>query len=157
MNLLQKLILNIKVRLGIVVPIRYLSPTAARLNWDVKGDWIDLYAFEDYTYRANERFLINLGFAMQLPKNYEANIAPRSSTFKYWTVLQTNTPGIVDNSYCGNNDIWFMSVVALADGSIKKNDRVCQMKIVKKQRKRKFVEFEKFNTKDRGGYGSSGK
>lgn len=45
----------------------------------------------DFHYR-----LIPLGVAMEIPKGYEAIIAPRSSAFKNWGIIQTNSIGIID-------------------------------------------------------------
>lgn len=69
---------------------------------------------------------------MKLPFGYEAHVAPRSSTYKNWKILQTNSVAVIDNSYCGDNDIWFMPVYATEDTEIKMNDRICQFRIMKK-------------------------
>ena len=93
---------------------------------------------------------------MQLPAGYEAHIAPRSSSFKNWGILQTNSIGIIDNSYCGNNDQWLMSVYATRDTIINQNDRICQFRIVKNQEPVEFITVEHLDNSDRGGYGSTG-
>lgn len=54
---------------------------------------------------AGERTYISQGVSMKLPDGYEAIVAPRSSTFKRYGILQTNGIGVIDNSYCGNDDI----------------------------------------------------
>lgn len=54
---------------------------------------------------AGERAYISQGVSMKLPDGYEAIVAPRSSTFKRYGILQTNGIGVIDNSYCGNDDI----------------------------------------------------
>ena len=92
-----------------------------------------------------------------MPDGYEAHIVPRSSTFKTWGILQTNHMGVVDNSYSGNNDIWRFPAYAVRDTEIKENDRVCQFRIVKKQPQIEFVETERLDDVDRGGFGSTGK
>lgn len=123
-----------------------------------KGDWIDLRAAEDVEIKAGEFKLINLGIAMQLPKGYEAHVVPRSSTYKNFGIIQTNSVGIIDNSYCGNDDVWFYPAYALRDTVIHKNDRICQFRIVKSQPKIKFSIFAEFkNAINRGGHGSTGK
>lgn len=123
-----------------------------------KGDWIDLRAAEDVELKAGEFKLISLGVAMQLPKGYEAHIVPRSSTYKNFGIIQTNSTGIVDSSYRGNDDIWFYPAYALRDTVIHKNDRICQFRIVKTQPKIKFSIFAEFkNAINRGGHGSTGK
>ena len=94
---------------------------------------------------------------MQLPKGYEAHIVPRSSTFKNYGIIQTNHCGIVDESYCGNNDQWFMPAYALRDTVIEVNDRICQFRIFEHQPALNFVETEDLGNEDRGGHGSTGK
>lgn len=69
------------------------------------GDWVDLRSAEDVELKAGEVKLISLGVSMKLPKGYEANFVPRSSTFKNWGILQTNHFSVIDNSYSGNNDV----------------------------------------------------
>ena len=99
--------------------------------------------------------LIPLGVAMQLPEGYEAHIVPRSSTYKNFGIIQTNHTGIVDNSYCGSNDWWYMPAYALRDTVIHKNDRICQFRIVENQPKIVFDEVAQLDGKDRGGSGKA--
>lgn len=122
-----------------------------------KGDWIDLRAAEDVEMKAGDFRLISLGVSMKLPEGYEAHIVPRSSTFKNWSIIQANHMGVVDNSYCGDNDIWKFPAIALGDTTISKNDRICQFRIVEKQPKLKFMQVDRLGGEDRGGFGSSGK
>lgn len=121
-----------------------------------KSDWVDLRAAKDVKLKAGEFALIPLGIAMELPEGYEAHIVPRSSTFKNFGIIQTNSQGVVDNSYCGNNDEWFFPAYALRDTEIHFNDRICQFRIVKKQPKLQFIPVEKLDNEDRGGHGSTG-
>lgn len=121
-----------------------------------KGDWIDLRAAEDVTLKAGEFKLIPLGVAMELPHGYEAHIVPRSSTYKKFGIIQTNHQAVIDESYCGDNDQWLYPAYALRDTEIKKNDRICQFRIVEKQPTLDFIEVETLDNKDRGGFGSTG-
>ena len=120
------------------------------------GDWIDLRAAETIELKAGEFKLIPLGVGMILPDGYEANIVPRSSTFKKWGIIQTNHFAVIDNSYSGDNDQWFYPVYATRDIVIEKNDRICQFRINKKQPEVIFETVEHLNNTDRGGFGSSG-
>lgn len=122
-----------------------------------KGDWIDLRAAEDIRMKAGEYKLIPLGVAIQLPKGYEAHIVPRSSTFKNYGIIQTNSIGIIDESYCGNNDQWKMPVYATRNTTIYKNERICQFRIMKKQPQIKFQVVDRLNNVDRSGFGSTGR
>lgn len=121
-----------------------------------KGDWIDLRAAEDTEMIAGDYKLIPLGVGMILPEGYEAHIVPRSSTFKNWSILQTNSMGVIDNSYSGENDQWMFPALAIFDTVIHKNDRICQFRIVEKQPEIEFTEVEHLNEEDRGGFGSTG-
>lgn len=120
------------------------------------GDWIDLRAAEDVHLSGGSNALISLGVSMKLPDGYEAHIAPRSSTFAKYKIMQTNSVGVVDNSYSGDGDIWKMPVLAFDETTIHKNDRICQFRIVKRMPEVEFVEVEVLNGEDRGGFGSTG-
>lgn len=140
-----------------VVKIQYLNDEIKRLEYiDGKSDWIDLRAAQHVELKAGEFKLINLGVAMELPKGYEAHIVPRSSTFKNFGIIQANSMGIVDESYCGPNDWFYFPAIALRDTVIEVNDRICQFRIEKHQPTVVFEEVEKLNHADRGGIGSTG-
>lgn len=121
-----------------------------------KGDWIDLRAAETTKLKKGEFKLIPLGIGMELPEGYEAHVVPRSSTYKNFKIIETNSMGIIDNSYCGDNDQWFFPAYALEDTIINKNDRICQFRIVEKQPKIQFEEVNELKNPDRGGHGSTG-
>ena len=121
-----------------------------------QGDWIDLRAAETVDLKAGEYRLISLGVSMKLPKGYEAHLVSRSSTFKKWGVIQANGFGIIDESYCGDNDIWHYSALAMRDTRIEKGDRVCQFRIMKKMPDAALETVEFLSAPDRGGIGSTG-
>ena len=140
------------------IKIQYKDDTIERLKYiDGKSDWIDLRAAEKIELKQGEFKLIPLGVAMQLPKGYEAHIVPRSSTYKNFGIIQTNHTGIVDESYSGPNDWWYMPAYALRDTVIEKNDRICQFRIQKHQPEVIFEEVDALTGQDRGGIGSTGK
>lgn len=150
----------------IKIRIKYFTEDAVRLQKISVGDWIDLYANEDVVIEQGERHMIPLGIAMELPEGYEAHVVPRSSTFKTWGIIQTNHMGVIDNSYCGDNDQWHFPAYCL-DGKwanekcvpyteIKKGDKICQFRIVKCQPPIEFVEVEELGNEDRNGFGSTG-
>ena len=138
------------------IKIKYFTDQIDKLAKITQGDWIDLRSAETIALKAGDFKLIPLGVAMQLPAGYEAHIAPRSSSFKNWGILQTNSIGIIDNSYCGDNDQWLMPVYATRDTIINQNDRICQFRIVKNQEPVEFITVEHLDNSDRGGYGSTG-
>ena len=121
------------------IKIHYFSDDLPRLQTTKIGDWIDLYCAQDMTLKAGDFALVPLGVSMQLPEGYEARTAPRSSTFKRWGLLQANSVGIIDNSYCGTNDEWKLPVYATRDTQLEKGDRICQFRIFEIQPP---IEFE---------------
>jgi dUTP pyrophosphatase len=139
------------------IRIKYLVPDLPRIEKFEIGDWIDLRAAEDVVLKERESRLIPLGVAMQLPKGYEAQIAPRSGAFGNWGILQPNSPGIIDESYCGDGDEWKMSVFATREAVIPKGSRICHFRIVKKMPPVRFIEVSELANPDRGGFGSTGR
>lgn len=140
------------------IKIKYFSDKIEKLRYiDGKSDWIDLRASENVTLKKGEFKLIPLGVAMELPKGYEAHIVPRSSTYKNFGIIQANHCGVIDGSYCGDNDMWRMPVIALRDTEIHVNDRICQFRIFKNQPAIKFDEVSHLEGEDRGGFGTTGK
>ena len=153
------------------IKIKYFDG-ARKLEVISKGNWIDVYANADMIIKEGERAMIPLGFAMQLPEGFEAHLAPRSSTFKTWGIIQTNHLGIIDNSYCGDNDQWFYPAYCLIGKKttydkkigefinkyteIKKGDKIAQFRIIEIQPPIEFEEVEHLGNADRGGFGSTG-
>lgn len=139
------------------VYIKYFTEDVIPVEKISKGDWIDLRAAADVEFRAGEFKLIPLGVGMILPEGYEAHIAPRSSTYKNFGIVQTNSIGVVDSSYCGDEDEWKMAAYALRDTLIRKNDRICQFRIIEKQPEIEFETVEHLRETSRGGFGSTGR
>ena len=146
------------------IKIKYFD-NAKELNMIEKGNWCDLYANKDMFIPEGEKMMIPLGVAMQLPEGYEAHVVPRSSTFKTWGIIQTNHIGIIDNSYCGDNDQWFYPAYCLEPKNfidnqygtlIRKGDKIAQFRIIELQPKLEFEKVELLGNKDRGGFGSTG-
>lgn len=121
-----------------------------------KGDWIDLRIAEDVALEAGEFKLIPLGVSIALPKGYEALMIPRSSTFKKYGLIQANSLGLIDETYCGDNDEWYFPAYATRDTLLVKNTRICQFRILKHQPTLALVEVDHLSETDRGGFGSTG-
>lgn len=140
------------------IRIKYFSDAVPPLcQVDGKSDWIDLYAAQTITLRAGESALIPLGVAMALPEGYEAHVAPRSSTFKTYGLLQSNGVGVVDWSYRGDEDQWKMPVYATRDVTVEAGSRICQFRIVRNQPPISFQVCEHLDGPSRGGFGSTGR
>ena len=139
------------------IKIKYHTDEIEKLRYiDGKSGRIDLRSAEDVELKAGEFKLISLGVSMELPKGYEAHIVPRSSTFKNFGIIQTNHQAVIDESYCGDNDIWRYPAYALRDTVIHKNDRICQFRIIEHQPTIEFEEVDTLGNEDRNGFGTTG-
>ena len=139
-----------------IIKIKYMRGVQKIERFNV-GDWIDLRAAEEITMTAGEFKMIPLGVAMELPSGYEALVAPRSSTFKKYGVLLSNSIGIIDESYKGDGDEWHFPALAMRDTVIQKNERICQFRIIQHQPLIHLKEVEHLGNDDRGGFGSTGR
>lgn len=156
------------------------------------GDWIDLVCAEDIKINAPQADTLKevhfndgsrakyrnvtadleyipLGVAMQLPKGFEAIVAPRSSTPNKFGIMCANSFGVIDGCYCGNNDEWKFPVVAIRPTFIEKGCRICQFKIQLSQKATlwqkikwlfssgvELVKVDNLQENNRGGFGSTG-
>ena len=151
-----------------IIRIKYFD-NATKLKKITKGNWIDIYANKDIFVKCGERAMVPLGFALELPEGWEGHLAPRSSTFKTWGIIQTNSVGVVDDTYIGDNDQWHMPVYCLQGKDIesengeevkgtwiRKGDKIGQFRIMEVMPEIEFEEVESFGKKDRGGFGTTG-
>lgn len=148
------------------IRIKYFND-ATKLQKIAKGNWIDVYANKDMFVEHNTRAMVPLGFALELPEGWEGHLAPRSSTFKSWGLIQTNSVGVVDDTFIGDNDEWNMPVYCLdakdvsgngAKGTwIRKGDKIGQFRIMEVMPEIEFEEVEEFGNQSRGGFGTTGK
>lgn len=140
-----------------ILKVKYHSKEIEKLRYIAgKSDWVDLRSSENVTLKKGEFRLICLGISVEIPKGYEMLVAPRSSTFRNFGLIQTNSLGIVDESYCGDNDLLYMPVMAVRDTEVHVNDRICQFRLLKHQPELRFEEVESLGNQDRGGFGSTG-
>ena len=129
----------------------------AEVRVGTPGEWIDICLPEAVEFRKGEPKFIKLGIAVKLPKDYEAIIAERSSTFKRYGLLLTNSIGVIDNAYCGNNDEWGALFYPTKDVDVPLGTRLLQFRIQKCQPKVKVKYVAELNGEDRGGFGSTGR
>lgn len=139
------------------VKVHYLKALMPDIEQTEKGDWIDLRSAIDITLYKGEFKLIPLGVAMKLPEGYEAILAPRSSLFKNHGLFQTNGIGVIDSTYCGDNDEWMLPVIATRETHIELFERIAQFRIQKKQAQLNFSGVETLGNENRGGFGSTGR
>ena len=139
------------------IKIKYHDKDLGKITKLPVGDWIDIRSAEEVHMEAGQFRIISLGVSMKLPEGYEAHVLPRSSTFKKWGILMTNSMGVIDESYCGERDVWGFPALAMRPTTIYKGDRICQFRIVKKMPEVTFTEVDHMGDKNRGGFGSTGK
>lgn len=137
-----------------IIKVRYIKPIPPLVR---HGDWIDLCAAEDIIMEKGEYALIPLGVAIELPTEYEAIIAPRSSTFMKYGIILANSIGIIDNAYCGNDDEWKFIAYATRLTKICKGDRIAQFRIQRRMEEVIVREVENLDNPNRGGIGSTGR
>ncbi|WP_337539219.1 deoxyuridine 5'-triphosphate nucleotidohydrolase [Clostridium sp.] len=138
------------------IQIKYFDKEIDKVEKISKGDLIDLRAAETVEMKKGDFKLIKLGVGMKLPEGYKANVYPRSSTFKNFGIIMSNSVAQIDNSYSGDADEWRFPAIALRDTVIHKNDRICQFEIQKIQPEIEFEEVEHLDSESRGGIGSTG-
>jgi len=147
------------------IQVKYHDENMPKLKQIEIGDWIDMVAVpdlgkgeSDYIFlRAGECRHISLGVSIKLPVGYEAHIAPRSSAFKRYGFIQTNGVGVVDETYCGDGDLWMLPVYSSWDCKIPAYDRIAQFRIMAKMPRLEVEEVATLKFKDRGGFGSTGR
>ena len=120
------------------------------------GDWIDLSIAEDAYLSKGQLKVLSLGVSMQLPEGYYAKVLPRSSTPMKWGIILANSIGIIDNGYCGDNDIWGFPAYAIRETFIPKGTRIAQFCIVKQEEQAELIHVTQLGNPDRGGFGSTG-
>lgn len=138
------------------IDIKYFDDELTKIEKIRNGDWVDLRSAEEVELKQGEYHLLRLGVGMKLPRGYEAHVAPRSSTYKNFGIICANSFGIIDNSYCGDEDEWRFPCIAMRDTVIHKNDRICQFRIIENQPSIEFEEVEHLDEVSRGGIGSTG-
>ena len=124
-----------------------------------QGDWVDLATATEMWIQPGSYMQIPLGVSMRLPDGYEAIVAPRSSTYSKYGIIMANGIGVIDNSYSGTNDVWHFPAINLTDERvfIPRGVRIAQFRIQKKQPRLFFNFVRKLNSKNRGGFGSTGR
>lgn len=143
--------------MSLKIKIKYFDPELKKMEKISKGDWIDLRCAQDMTLKKGEHAYVPLGIAMELPKGYEAWLVSRSSTAKKFGIVHCDDVGVIDNSYCGDNDEWKLPVIAVRDTTLHKNDRICQFRLHEIMPELEVEEVEVLGNPDRGGLGSTGK
>lgn len=140
----------------LTIKVKYLSDRVTRISKMMAGDWIDLRCAVDVDLRKDEFIEIPLGIAMELPEGYEAWLTSRSSMCKRFGILHVDDLGVIDNSYCGDNDEWKLPVRAVRDTHIPCDTRICQFRVSRSMPEPRIITVDSLGNPDRGGLGSTG-
>ena len=138
------------------IQIKYHNKNIPKIKKIEQGDLIDLYAAETVDIKAGDFKLISLGISVKRPWGYKAQVYPRSSTYKKWGITMPNSVGQIDNSYCGDGDVWMFPAKAERDTIIHEGDRICQFELVPVMQGIEIEEVETLGNTNRGGFGSTG-
>ena len=113
----------------------------------------DCYAAEDLTIAYGQWAIVKLGFCLELPAGYEAQIRPRSGLSSKGVIAILGT---IDSNYRGEVCAIIQNN-SFDDFEIKFGDRICQMKIERVEPVvfDKVEELSETNRNDKG-FGSSG-
>lgn len=139
------------------IKIKYFTKDIDKIYRIQVGDWIDLRAAKTVHLLPGDMAMIPLGIGMILPEGYEAHLVPRSSFFWRTGLMQGNSFGVIDSSYCGEDDEWRFPVWATRQCVVEKNERICQFRIMEKQPELRFIEVDHLQDESRGGFGSTGR
>lgn len=117
----------------------------------------DLYAREETVIKSKAVGYVPLNIALQLPQDHFAIMAARSSLHKKG-IMMANGIGIGDSDFSGDGDEYKAALFNFSDKDvvIEKGERIVQMLILQREAI-SFSEKGKFDTKDRGGFGSTGR
>ena len=117
----------------------------------------DLYSRIDAVLEPLSGMAIPVGFAIELPTGYEAQIRPRSGLAAKHHITVTNSPGTVDANYRGEIKAILYNL-GKEPFSIQRGDRIAQM-VICKLPEIELVEATELSETDRNtnGFGSSGK
>ena len=117
---------------------------------------MDLFSVEEVVLKPMERKLIHTGIKIQLPKNTEAQIRPRSGLALKNGITVLNTPGTIDEGYRGEIGIILINLGS-EEFKVEQGMKVAQM-VIKPTLTLEVEEVVELTETSRGegGFGSTG-
>ena len=117
---------------------------------------MDLFSIEEVILKPMERKLIHTGIKIQLPKNTEAQIRPRSGLALKNGITVLNTPGTIDEGYRGEIGIILINLGA-EEFKVEEGMKIAQM-VIKPTLTLDVEEVVELTetTRGEGGFGSTG-
>jgi dUTP pyrophosphatase len=129
---------------------RYMTPDAAGMD-------ICAAVPQDTVLETGQIRLLPTGFAMALPKGYEAQIRPRSGLAVKHGIGMINAPGTIDSDYRGEVMIALINLGRSAY-TVRRGDRIAQMIIqLVHQARLEVVEHLDPTARSTGGFGHTGR
>lgn len=122
-----------------------------------KGGWFDIPLPYDVAYESGEVVKLVFDLRVKMPVGYEGIIQPRSSTLEK-TGLISSGFGVIEDSYCGEDDYVGYRFYATKDGRVSAGSCLVQMRFQKKMEDcSDFLVPDSYFTgvKSRGGFGST--
>ncbi len=103
-----------------------------------------------------KRVLVPTGLFIELPRNYEAQIRPRSGLALKKGISILNTPGTIDSDYRGEIGIILINLSS-EPFIIEDGERICQM-VIARHETIEWIETDNLNDTERGsgGFGHTG-
>ena len=117
----------------------------------------DLCARSTVTIAPRQTARVPCNVVIEVPPGYALIVASRSSTPVRKGLLKANGVGIIDRDYCGDTDeiqALFHNVTNSAV-IVERGERIAQALLIPAPRVT-WDEVERFDTDDRGGFGSTG-
>ena len=140
-----------------LLKVEKINEKAIMPNYANEGDaGLDLYSVEKVVLEPGDRALIHTGIKIELPKNTEAQIRPRSGLALKHGITWVNSPGTIDEGYRGE-----IGIIVINHGKesfvVEEGMKIAQM-VIKPVWRVEIEEVSSLNTSERGekGYGSSG-
>ena len=137
--------------------IKKIDDKAIIPNYAHEGDaGLDLYSVKELILNPGERGLAHTGIQIELPKNTEAQIRPRSGLALKNGITTLNSPGTIDEGYRGE-----IGVILINHSNeifkVEQGMKIAQM-VIKPVFKVNIIETEELSNSERNekGFGSSG-
>lgn len=144
-----------------MVEVKFLSLHADAIvpeYADLFSSGADLFSLEDRVLQAGQRHLFKCGFAIGLPKGYEAQVRAKSGRSLKEGLTIVNGIGTIDEAYTYELAVMLLNT-STYDGApafIKKGQKIAQL-VVAPYVQAKFVVVDSLTETVRtGGFGSSG-
>lgn len=128
---------------------QYATPYSAGV--DLRANLLD-----SVTIKPLERTIVKTGIYLELPKDYEAQVRPRSGLAYKKGITVLNSPGTIDADYRGEIGVILINL-SQEDFVIENGERIAQMVIAKhEQAEWELSEKLADSTRGSGGFGSTG-